>query len=279
MGSNGGVARLGFVGTLIVAYLVSGGCAYADAGTLPDAAAVVAQYNARDEGEHVRRIVTMALRDKHGKERVRQALSCRKYYGTDKRTVFFFLSPANIRGTGFLTFDYGDPKKDDDQWLYLPTARKVRRIYAGDRGDFFVGTDFTYEDIKKETKVSAEDFTFKMIGTEILNGHRCFKVEATAINADVAKELGYVRAMHWFDAAILIVHKSEYNDAQGTVLRTVLTTDIEQIDGIWTAQRVTAKNERTGHSTEFRFSEIDYKGPVEDSMFTEQALVRGPGGH
>jgi len=264
---------------LIVAYLVSGYCAYADAGALPDAATVVAQYNARDEGEHVRRIVTMTLRDKRGRERVREALSCRRYYGADKRTVFFFLSPASIRGTGFLTFDYGEAQKNDDQWLYLPTARKVRRIYAGHRGGSFVGTDFTYEDIKKETKVSTEDFTFKLIGTEVLNGHRCFKVEATTINGDVAKELGYSRAVHWFDAEILMAHKSEYTDANGTVLRTILTTEIEQIDGIWTAQRVTAKNELTGHSTEFRFSEIDYKGPVEDSMFTEQALIRGPGRH
>lgn len=267
------------MGVLIVACIASGAGAYADDEVLPDVSAVVAKYNARDEGEHVRRIVTMTLRDKRGRERVREALSCRKYYGTDKRTVFFFLSPATVRGTGFLTFDYGDPAKNDDQWLYLPTARKVRRIYAGDRGDFFIGTDFTYEDIKKETKVSAEDFTFKLMGTEVLNGHRCFKVEATAINEDVAKELGYSRAVHWFDAEILMAHKSEFVDAKGNVLRTILTADIEKIDGIWTAQRVTAKNERTGHSTEFRFSEVDYKGPVEDSMFTEQALLRGPARH
>lgn len=272
------LALLKFVHVTMAACILYAGSAHAN-DAVPDVAAIVARYNARDEGEHVRRIVTMTLRDKRGRERVREALSCRKYYDSEKRTVFFFLHPATVRGTGFLTFDYQEPEKSDDQWLYLPSARKVRRIYAGDRGDFFVGTDFTYEDIKKETKVSAEDFTFKLVGTEILNRHRCFKVEATTINEAVAKELGYARAVHWFDAEILMAHKSEYRDATGTVLRTILTAEIEQIDGIWTAQRVTAKNERTGHVTEFRFSEIDYKGPVDDWMFTEQALIRGPGRH
>ncbi len=274
-----GGPTLRLVCVIIVACVFSGAYAYTDDGALPDAATIVAKYNARDEGEHVRRIATMTLRDEHGKERVRQALSCRKFYGVDKRTVFFFLSPANIRGTGFLTFDYGDSTRADDQWLYLPNTRKARRISSGDRGDFFVGTDFTYEDIKKETKVSTEDFVFKLLGTDLLNGHRCFKIEATPINTAVAKELGYARVLHWFDAESLMSHKSEFLDAKGSALRTILTSNIEKIDGIWTAQHVVARNEKTGHTTEFRFTEIDYEGAVDDSMFSEEALLRGPRRH
>jgi hypothetical protein len=264
---------------LFGACVAAGPAARPDDTPLPDAAAIVAKFNARDEGEHVRRIVTMTLRDKHGRERVRQALSCRKFYGTDKRTVFFFLSPATIRGTGFLTFDYGDSARTDDQWLYLPNARKARRIDSGDRGDFFVGTDFTYEDIKKETKVSTEDFDFKLLGMEVLDGHRCFKIEATPVNVGVAKALGYARVLHWFDAESLMSHKSEFLDAKGTVLRRILTSEIAQIDGIWTARRMVARNEMTAHTTEFEFTEIDYKTPVDDSMFTEEALLRGPRRH
>lgn len=264
---------------IIAICIACSGSAFADDEGLPDVAAIVARYNARDEGEHVRRIVTMTLRDKHGRERVREALSCRKFYGSDKRTAFFFLSPSKIRGTGFLTFDYGDSGKPDDQWLYLPNARKTRRVPSEDRGGFFTGTDFTYEDIKKETKVSVEDFTFGLIGTEVLNGHLCFKVEAKAISDTVAKQLGYTRVVHWFDAEILMAHKSEFLDATGTAIRTIFTDEIKQIDGIWTVLRVTARNERTGHTTEFRFSNVDYKAPVDDAMFTEQALVRGPNWH
>ena len=268
-----------FTSVLILAFDGAAARVYADDKPLPDVASVVAKYNARDQGEHVRRILTITQRSWRGRERVRQALSCRKYYGTDKRTAFFFLSPASVEGTGFLTHDYADPNKEDDQWLYLPAARKVRRINAGDRGDFFVGTDFTYEDIKKETRLSTEDLSFELIGTELLNGHQCFKVEATPVSKRISRELGYARAVHWLDAQILIAHKSQFLDADGTVLRTIFKSEIAQIDGIWTAQRVVAKNERSGHSTEFRFTEIDYEAPVEDWMFTKETLVRGPRRH
>lgn len=122
--------------------IASSGSVFADDEGLLDVAAIIARYNARDEGEHVRRMVTMTLRDKRDRVRVREALSCRKFYGSDKRTVFFFLSPSKVRGTGFLTFDYEDSAKPDDQWLYLPNARKTRRVPSEDRGGFFCRDGF-----------------------------------------------------------------------------------------------------------------------------------------
>ncbi len=251
---------------------------YADDTALPDAGEIVAKVNARDDGAHVKRKVTMTLTPKSGTARVRETVSWRKWFNGDKKTLVFFLSPANVRDTGFLTFDYAEPGKADDQWLYLPAARKVRRISATDRGDMFVGTDFAYEDIKKETKISAEDFTFKTIGVEEVDGHKCYKVDAMA-NPDAAKELGYARGVSWFDAELWLARKSEYYNDDGKLLRTILTQEVEEIDGIWTALRVTATTHKSGHSTEFRFSEIDYDTPVDDGMFTEQALSRGARGN
>ena len=264
---------------LALAAWVTVSFAPADDAALPDAATVIANVNARDDGAQVMRKVTMILRDKGGAERTRETVSWRKWYGAEKKTIIFFLNPANVRDTGFLTFDYGEAGKDDDQWLYLPAARKVRRISATDRGDFFVGTDFTYEDMKKETKISTEDFTFKVLGAEDADGHRCYKVEATPVNAATAKELGYARGVSWFDAEVWVARRTEYFDAEGKRLRTVLTQDIERIDGVWTAKRITATSHRTGHATEFRFSDVDYKSPVDDAMFTEQSLTRGARGN
>lgn len=251
---------------------------HADDGALPNADEIVAKVNARDDGAFVKRKVTMTLQPKSGAPRVRETVSWHKWFGGDKKTLVFFLSPANVRDTGFLTFDYAELGKNDDQWLYLPAARKVRRISATDRGDMFVGTDFAYEDIKKETKISAEDFTFKTIGVEEIDGHRCYKVDAKA-NPDAAKELGYARGVSWFDAELWLARKTEYFDAAGKLLRTIVTQDVEQIDGIWTALRVTATTHKTGHSTEFKFSEIDYATPVDDAIFTEQSLSRGARGN
>ncbi len=274
---TGGLGRMRVVA--VCALVLASARLYADEAPLPEAVDIIAKVNARDDGAQVMRKVTMVLRDKGGAERTRETVSWRKWYGAEKKTVLFFLSPANVRDTGFLTFDYGEAGKADDQWLYLPAARKVRRISATDRGDSFAGTDFTYEDLKKETKISTEDFTFKMLGAEDTDGRRCYKVEAMTVDAATAKELGYARGVSWFDSEFWVALRTEYFDAEGKPLRTVLTLDSEEIDGIWTARRIVATNHRTGHSTEFRFSEVDYKTPVDDSMFTEQALARGAPGN
>ena len=264
-----------FLALVLLNSLVHG----ANADIALDPAAILAQYQARDEGDHVRRMVTITTRDKSGNERVRQALNCRKNFGADRRSVFFFLSPGTKRGIGFLTFDYRDPAKADDQWLYLPSVRKTRRVYSGHRNDFFVGTDFTYEEMKKETKISIEDFKLTPLGIDTIDGRTCFKVEATPISEKVAKELNYARALYWIEMANLMPRRTEYRDDADRLMRTVVTEEIEQIDGIWTVLRIVAQNELTGHFTELRFSQISYEAPIDDRMFTEQALLLGPRWH
>jgi hypothetical protein len=111
------------------------------ANKLPDGDTIAQRINARDEGESVSRDLKMEMTDKRGKTRIRETSGYRKYYGSDKKTIIIYRSPKNVKGTGFLTFDYADTQHDDDQWLYLPAMRKVRRISASDRGDYFLGTD------------------------------------------------------------------------------------------------------------------------------------------
>ncbi|MBH0197486.1 MAG: outer membrane lipoprotein-sorting protein, partial [Nitrospira sp.] len=194
--------------------------------TLPAGEEIARRVNARDEGEVVSRFVTMAMTDRSGTERVRETKSFRKYFGKEKRTVIFYLSPANIKDTAFLTYDYPEVDRDDDQWLYLPAVRKVRRISASDRGDYFLGTDFTYEDIRKETKVGIEDYSWKTLAEETIDGHRCFLVEEIPVNEKTAKELGYSKVQSWVDAEIWMVRQAKYWDVAGNPLKTLQVREI-----------------------------------------------------
>ena len=164
---------------------------------------------------------------------------------------------------------------DDDQWLYLPAMRKVRRISASDRGDYFLGTDLTYEDIKLETRVGVADYDYTHVGEEDIDGHRCYVVEAEPVSEDVAKELGYGGATLWVDADIWMVRQRYSLDVAGNPLKTVRTRDIRVVDGIWTAHTIDVENHKTGHRTVFEFTDIDYAADVDDSVFTERALRRG----
>ena len=236
---------------------------------------IAKKINERDEGNSVSRDLLMELIDKSGKKRVRNTVGFRKYYGEEKRTVIFYKSPKNIKDTAFLTYDYPEVSKDDDQWLYLPALRKVRRISASDRGDYFLGTDFTYEDIKLETRVSIDDYNRKTVGIEIIDGKECYIVESVPVSEKVAKELGYGKIRSWIDNSIWITRKAEFFDIRQNPLKTTYVKDIKQVQGIWTPHKMTVENHKTGHKTVFTFSNIDYKSKVRDDLFTERALKRG----
>jgi len=234
---------------------------------------IAQQVNARDEGVSVSRNVIMEMIDRRGKKRVRETRGFRKYYGEEKRTMIFYLQPKNVRKTAFLTYDY--PQADDDQWLYLPAMRKIRRISSSDRGDYFLGTDFTYEDIKKEGKFGIEDYNWKRIGERIIDDHHSYIVEATPINDDIAKELGYSKVLYHVDSKIWMVRQAKSWDIRGNELKTIHTRDIRQVQDIWTAHLLEVNNHKTGHHTRFLFSDIDYATGVTDDIFTQQSLRRG----
>ena len=242
---------------------------------LPTGEEVAMHINSRDEGKAVSRKLSIEMRDRRGKIRQRETMSYRKYFAEEKRTVIFYLSPKNIKDTAFLTYDYNDPALKDNQWLYLPALRKVRRISAADRGDYFLGTDMTYEDIKLETRVSTADFNFQTIGTCDANGKPGLQIEGTPKTPEIARELGYSKTQSCIDNTIWMVRTSQFWDIKGNLLKTVTISNIEQIQGIWTQQNIDVENHKTGHSTGLTFSEVDYQSLVPDNMFTTNAIKRG----
>ncbi len=242
---------------------------------LPNGDEIAQRINARDEGEAVSRLLTMEMTDSRGKQRIRETKAFRKYYGDEKRTVIFYLTPKNIKDTAFLTYDYPEADKDDDQWLYLPAMRKVRRISASDRGDYFLGTDFTYEDIKLETRVSISDYQRKTTGESEVDGFHCLLLESVPVNDDVAAELGYSKVQQCIDDTIWMVRQAKMWDVQGRPLKTIHFGDIRQVQNIWTQHELTVTNHKTGHQTRFTFSEVRYNEGVNDRLFTQNSLKRG----
>ncbi len=250
-----------------------------------EAEEIVASVNAVDDGQQVTSDLTMILTDRRGKQRIRKTKSYRKYFPTaeaakqEKKTVFFYQSPKNVKGTGFLTYDYPQADRDDDQWLYLPALRKVRRISASDRGDYFMGTDFSYEDIKLAGRVDEQDFTFTTTGREntIVDGETisAWVVEGTPRSPEIAKELGYGKTRYLIHPGHWIIVKTDYWDEKGKHLKTYVAEDIRQIDGIWTRHQQTVTNHKTGHVSRFLFSNVSYQVPLDDALFTRRILKKG----
>tara|TARA_R110001583_G_scaffold175692_1_gene330335 strand:+ start:3477 stop:6656 length:3180 start_codon:yes stop_codon:yes gene_type:complete len=247
------------------------------ANELPDGATIVDYINQVPEGEHAISDLRMTLTDKSGKVREREAVTYRKYFGEEKRTLLFYLQPLNVKDTGFLTYDYS--QAEDDQWLYLPALRKVRRISSSDRGDYFLGTDFTYEDMKKAGKIEKQDFDYQTLGEEEIEINekkiQTYKVAVTAKSKDIAKELGFSRSVIWVNPDNWIIVKSDYWDIKDRYLKTYTATNISQVDGIWTKHQLDIINHKTGHSSRFEFYNVDYSTAVPDEVFTRRTLERG----
>ncbi|MCK7597755.1 outer membrane lipoprotein-sorting protein [Microbulbifer sp. CAU 1566] len=231
--------------------------------------------DARPEGITQRANLTLTLTDRRGRKRIQQTIVQRKYYGADKRQVLYYLEPTNVRDTAFLTYDYADPNTEDEQWLYLPALRKTRRISASDRGDYFLGTDLTYEEMKRQNKISLQDWRFTRIEESLVDGINTIVVEGTPVNEQVAEELGYGRARWYVDPATHTIRRSENFDVQGNPLKTAIFTDVRKIDDIWTVHEITVDNHKTGHQTHLLISDVAYDTPLDDERFEERTLRRG----
>ena len=236
---------------------------------------IAEQINARNDGQTVEQVTEMELIDSGGSRITREIRTFRKYYGTDRKTVVFFVGPKNIKGTAFLTFDYADGARDDDQWLYLPAARKVRRISASDRGGYFIGTDFTYEDIKNGTKVSLDDFEWEAGGEEACGQAQCLILDGTAVDEETARDIGYSRVKLWVDPNTWVALRRRAWDIGGNLLKTVEVSDVRQVDGIWTPHLVDADNHKTKHRTIFKITQVKNDAAIDDSLFNQDQLQRG----
>lgn len=264
------------VAWLAVLLALAGSIQLANAETrLPAVEQVIANMNSRDDGESVQRAMVLTLTDRRGHSRVERTMAFRRYDGDTKQTAIFYTEPANVNGTAFLTWDYPEADRDDDQWLYLPALRRVRRISASDRGDHFLGTDFTYEEIKKESKIEAQDYRFTLLGEEQVDGHHTWVVEAIPRNEEIANALGYSKVVMRVDSEIWMPRLWEFWDVAGNFLKTVHNRRIEQVDGIWSTLEILAENHKTGHSTRLEFLDTDYETPVPERLFQTNALKRG----
>jgi len=264
--------------SLIVAWLVPIVSAAAESGT-----ELAAAMQARDEGVYLRQHLLMTMRSKKGHVRRREATYVRASQPNRRQTLIRFTAPARIRDSSFLTHEHMRDKKPDDQWLYLPALRKVRRVSAADRGDHFFGSDFTYEDIKAATKFNLADYNFTLL-PQSQSPNLDIPIAPTESHGEIlvlqgepktnaiARELGYGRIVAWVDSARLIPVRVHYWDLSGSLLKRVKIGELSLADDIWTPQLIEAHNEKTGHKTQFKFSAIEYPTDLPEKLFSRNQL-------
>ena len=237
---------------------------------------IMEKVNARDEGDRSKGEMEMILIDKKGKKRIRKLKTFGGKKDKDTLSLMFFLSPADVKNTGFLTYDYNESGKDDDQWLYLPALRKTKRIAAGDKSGSFMGSDLNYSDMTTPD-LDLYDYTL-MKDTEV-RGKKVWQIKAVPKHKDEAVKSGYSKSVIFIrqDNYVMIravrwVHKKRRN-------KYLDVKKLEKIDGIWvsTEMHVTTKTgKKTLHKTVLKQNNIRFnQDDVNADLFTVRRLEKG----
>jgi len=206
----------------------------------------------------------MILINASGQKSVRDLLMKTLEGKNGDKTISTFLSPADIKGTKVLGHEHVG--RDDDQWLYLPALKRVKRIASRNKSGSFVGSEFSYEDIGNQNyqkytyKGDPETVTFK--------GMKCYK--GARIPKD--KNSGYTKQISWVDTKNFLIRKIEYYDRKRTLLKTAVFSGYKKINGIWRVGKIEMKNHQNDKATILIWKEDKVKAGLSPNDFNKRVL-------
>lgn len=211
--------------------------------------------------------MVMELRNKQGDSSTRTIrLKTLEVSGDGDKSMSIFDTPADVRGTAFLTFSHAI--EPDEQWLYLPALKRVKRISSKNKSGPFMGSEFAYEDLASQ---EVAKYTYKYIRDEKLNGVDCFVVE----RFPAYEHSGYTRQLAWVNKEKYVAEKIEFYDRKNTLLKTLLNSGYKQYLGqYWRASEMFMENHQTGKSTVLTWENYKFKTGLSDNDFDRNSLKR-----
>ncbi len=211
--------------------------------------------------------MTMILRNRHGQESTREIRNRTKEIdGDGDKTLIIFDEPRDIKGTAFLNYTHA--VGPDEQWLYLPALKRVKRIASNNKSGPFMGSEFAYEDISSQ---EVGKYTYTYLRDEVLDGVDHFVIERYPVD----ENSGYTRQVAWYDNAEYRLQKIDFYDRKDDLLKTLTYHDYQQyLDQYWRADRMEMVNHQTGKSTTLLWSNYTFQVGLTDRDFDKNSLKR-----
>lgn len=209
----------------------------------------------------------MVLCNKQGQTSERELrIRTLEVQGDGTRSLCIFDSPADVKGTILLTHTHKEA--EDDQWLFLPALRRIRRIAAKNKSGSFMGSEFSYEDIATQ---ELEKYTYRWLRDEVYDGNDCYVIERSP--ADQANS-GYSRQVAWLDKEHYRTWKVDYYDRKNERLKTLTFKGYEQHqERFWRAGRMEMVNHQTGKSTVLIWSDFTFGTGLNEIDFERHSLT------
>lgn len=209
----------------------------------------------------------MILRNRQGETSERQIRSrTLEVQGDGDKFLTIFDHPADIKNTAFLSYTHAI--KPDDQWLYLPALKRVKRIASANKSGPFMGSEFAYEDISSQ---EVKKYSYQWLQDETLDGQDAFVVE----RIPQYKHSGYTKQHAWIDKDHYRVLKVNFYDRKGALLKTLTASEYRlYLDKYWRAHRMDMQNHLNGKSTTLLFSDYEFQNGFSERDFDRNSLKR-----
>ncbi len=242
--------------------------------TTPDGREIMQRSREVSKFDGMEAISTLKIYDAKGRERVRQTSMASRLFenGATEKRIIRFLSPAEVKGTGMLIYDYDE--KNDDMWIYMPALRKTRRIISNEKSKSFMGSEFSNADMAAP---NLEDFNYRVTGSDAVGGTECWIVEVIPASEDIMDEIGYDRQLAWIGKQDFVFRKAEYYNEDNEMFKQMLSTDVKKIDPAgkkYMATRMEMSNMQNGRKSVMTIDKIQYNPNVKEEYFTLGYLER-----
>jgi outer membrane lipoprotein-sorting protein len=188
------------------------------------------------------------------------------------RYLVVFTAPADIKGTALLTHEH---ENEDDQWMYMPAVKKMQRIAKASKKSYFMGTDFTYEDMEPE---EIENFNYKILRMETVDHVEprkdCYVIESIPANREIKHSSAYSRRILWVDSGNFVTLKIKFYDRRNRLIKTQKSLEIQRISGtVYRPMKIIMDNHKKKHKTLSLVKKRELNEAIDDKVFTERFIL------
>ena len=181
------------------------------------------------------------------------------------KSLVLFDTPRDIEGTALLS--HAKILDPDDQWLYLPALKRVKRISSSNKSGPFVGSEFAFEDF---TAIELNKFDYSYVGEEVCGDMTCDVLERTPRY----ENSGYTRQVSWVDQADFQIRKVEFYDRRGDLLKVLELKDYRNYDGVWRPHLMSMTNVQTNKQTDLVYGDYSFGVGLDENDFVKGRLSR-----
>ena len=233
----------------------------------PSARTIMEDVYKQDTSHDITMRANFQIYDAHGHSTKKEFTYRRLGSPGDSKTVVVFTAPKEIQGVALLSIN--QHAASVHQYMYVPAQQRVRSVATQERTARFIGTDFTFEDIGERV---LDDFTYRLLGdTEVMEGHKMYKVEATPVDASRSQ---YKFVYYWVAQDAPVILFAEMYDAQGQKVRVLHATDLKREKSIWGARNTEISTVADGTRTVLHIDEVKFNTNPDETLFTPQGLAQ-----